>query len=469
MLNKKKQLTQFNCFENIKVDYSDNVSQDHIQETINKDKNFLLNFFEKQPYFKELMPNIKKAGRGTLYYHGLIKKGLEFKTDFFKAILRAIEKVKEENKNKSPKLKPKIRLYKLPKIKELKIKKQRIDDINVQKIKLIELEKEKFDKYKEQVKKFMPNTTVHSSNNNKKLKNIFSDSTPNIFFNGNSNIINKNNYNTNNSFYKNMNITKLSQNSLLTPKNDISTYYKSNNFKNLSRNDSFLSKTKLNANNVNDINNLLNKCIEEITSGKEVKGKVSKYNKHLSRTIQKKLKTGTNNNIKIDKKIIEDKKYQKNKYIKLEENNYANIKKKLNQKISYSLAYQNRKELYELFKSNKHAKSYTLHLNEMNKINKVMEKKRIIERKKINKVKSLCNLGYQENEFINKQMDKINNKNKELNKLDKSMENIPNDDSFSVKNNKNILKGSLLQNLLSFKDSEYKVLKDGNTLKKDNY
>ena len=317
MLNKKKQLTQFNCFENIKVDYSDNVSQDHIQETINKDKNFLLNFFEKQPYFKELMPNIKKAGRGTLYYHGLIKKGLEFKTDFFKAVLRVIEKVKEENKNKSPKLKPKIRLYKLPKIKELKIKKQRIDDINVQKIKLIELEKEKFDKYKEQVKKFMPNTTVHSSNNNKKLKNIFSDSTPNIFFNSNSNIINKNNYNTNNSFYKNMNITKLSQNSLLTPKNDISTYYKSNNFKNLSRNDSFLSKTKLNANNVNDINNLLNKCIEEITSGKEVKGKVSKYNKHLSRTIQKKLKTGTNNNIKIDKKIIEDKKYQKNKYIKL--------------------------------------------------------------------------------------------------------------------------------------------------------
>ncbi len=98
-----------------------------------------------------------------------------------------------------------------------------------------------------------------------------------------------------------------------------------------------------------------------------------------------------------------------------------------------------------------------------------MEEKRIIERKKINKVKSLCNLGYQENEFINKQMDKINNKNKELNKLDKSMENIPNDDSFSVKNNKNILKGSLLPNLLSFKDSKYKILKDGNTLKKDNY
>ena len=327
MLNKKKQLTQFNSFENIKVDYSEGESQNHIQETINEDKKFLLNFFEKQPYFKEIMPNIKKVSRGTLYYHGLIKKGLEYKTDFFKAILRAIEKIKEQNKNKSPKLKPRIRLYKLPKIKELKIKKQRIDDFNVQKIKLIELEKEKFDKYKEQVKKFIPNTTVHSSNNNKKSQNIFSESTPNIFFKSNSNIINKNNYYTNNSFYKNMNMTKLSQNSILTPKNDISTYYKSNNFKNLSKNDSFLSKTKFNANNVNDINNLLNKCIEEITSGKEIKGKVSKYNKHLSRTIQKKLKTGTKNIIKIDKKIIEDKKYQKNKYIKLEENNYANIKK----------------------------------------------------------------------------------------------------------------------------------------------
>ena len=458
-------LSKLKCFESLKVDYSDNEEPDLIHNIIKEDKNVLLNFFAKQPYFKELMPKIKKASRGTIYYKGLIKKGLQQQSDFFKIIMKSIKKIKEQN-GKKPKNKPKIRLYKLPKLKELKLRKQKIEDINVKKIELLQLEKEKFNKYKEQIQRHIPNTTI-SSYNTKKITKLFPSPNNNISFNNND--FNKINC-TNNSFYKNKNFggTKFSQYSMMTPFNDISTYYQSNNFKKLSRNESFLNKMKSSSNNINSLNSIITKCIEEITSGKEVNGDVSNYNKDLSKTIESKLKVHTRNSIKRDKNVIEDQKNKKNKYIKLEENNYANIKRKLNQKISYSLAYRNRKELIELLKSNKNAESYILHLNEMNKINRVMEGRRIIERETIHKVKSLCNIGYQKNEFVNKEIDKINSKNKGLNKLDKSLEYVPNDDFLDLKRQSNLLKGSLLPKLLSLRDESYRKINVGNSLNKIN-
>ena len=456
MLSKNQKLELLKCFESLKID-SNEENQETIDEAIDENKNFLLHFFEKQPYYKEMMPKIQKDSRGTLYYKGFIKKGVYNKLPFFQAIMKAIKTIKEE-KIKTPKVKKELSLYKLSKIKALEMKKNKIDNIGIKKIKLIQMENEKLNKYKEQIKKQFPSTTINSHFLKKYRKINASASSINFFNNSNFHSID----NTNNSFYKNGSSTgKISQYSMKTPNNnDISTYYKSNNFKNLSRNESFLNKIENNINyNNNNLHYLVNKCMEEITNGKKVKGSVSKYNRKISKTIQKKLKMNRIENK--DKKVIEEKK-KKNKYIKLEENNYANIKRIINQKMSNSLAYQNRKELNKLLKSNKNAESYLLHLNEMNKINKIMGEKRLIERETINKVKSLCNSGFKKNEYLNKEMNKINNKNSSLNKLSKTIDFSSNDD-FNISNNSinkqnYYIRGSLLPKLISLKDENiYKI------------
>ena len=437
MLNKNEKLKLLKCFESLKIGSNED-NQEAIDEAINEDKNFLLDFFKKQPYYKEMIPKIQKDSRGTLYYRGLIKKGLHNKSPFFQAIMKAIKSIKEE-KMKTPIVK-----------KELK---------------LIQLENEKLDKYKEQIKKQFPSTTINSHFSQKFQKINSSSSSINFFNNNNFHNID----NSNNSFYKNGSSTgKISQYSMITPNNnDTSTYYKSSFFKNMSRNESFLNilKTNINYNN-NSLHFLANKCIEEIKNGKKVKRNVSKYKKKISRTIRKELKTHKIENK--DKKVIEEQK-KNNKYIKLEEKNYANIKRKLNEKISNSLAFQNRKELIKLLKSNKNAKSYLLHLNEMNKINKIMEERRIIERETINKVKLLCILGFKKNEYLKKEMNKINYKNNEINKLNKTIDFNIDDYYFSnnsINKKKYFVRGNLLPKLVSLKDENLYKISLNNSLNK---
>ena len=461
MSERNVRFDKFNYFENLKLD-SDRDKNEAIHDIIQEDKQFVLNFFASQPYYKEMIPKMQKANRGTVFYRGLIKKGVQQKSAFFKAIMKSIQNIKEEKKIKikSTKNKRKIRLYKLPKIDELKIKKKKIENNSLKKIKMIQLEKEKLIKYREQIKKnIYPSTTINSNISIRIPKMISPSSSINFFNNNNNNI----DY-TNNSFYKNGNSTaKISQNSGIIPYNNKSTYYKSINFKNLSRNESFLNKYKYYNSHINtNLNYLVNKCIEEIMNGKEVKGKVSSYDKNISKTIQKKLKL--HKIINKDKKIIEERNKKNDKYMKLEEINYKNIKRNINQKISNSLAYRNRKELIELLKTNKNAHSYMLHLNEIDKINKAMGKKRIIERKMINRVKSLCDLGFKKNEFLNNKIDNINNKNNELKKLNKTTLDIPNDGFYTNNKQNHLLKGDLVPKLISLKSETEKIITVGDSL-----
>ena len=426
MSERNVRFDKFNYFENLKLD-SDRDKNEAIHDIIQEDKQFVLNFFASQPYYKEMIPKMQKANRGTVFYRGLIKKGVQQKSAFFKAIMKSIQNIKEEKK-----------------------------------IKMIQLEKEKLIKYREQIKKnIYPSTTINSNISIRIPKMISPSSSINYFNNNNNN--NNIDY-TNNSFYKNGNSTaKISQNSGIIPYNNKSTYYKSINFKNLSRNESFLNKYKYYNSHINtNLNYLVNKCIEEIMNGKEVKGKVSSYDKNISKTIQKKLKL--HKIINKDKKIIEEKNKKNDKYMKLEEINYKNIKRNINQKISNSLAYRNRKELIELLKTNKNAHSYMLHLNEIDKINKAMGKKRIIERKMINRVKSLCDLGFKKNEFLNNKIDIINNKNNELKKLNKTTLDIPNDGFYTNNKQNHLLKGDLVPKLISLKSETEKIITVGDSL-----
>ena len=466
MKKKVDEFDKYNCFENLNLDL-ENKENETIQDLIKEDKQYMIDFFSKQPYYKEMMPKILKASRGTVFYHGLIKKGLKYNTDFFKIIMRSIKKVKDEKKIKSPKAKKTIGLYKLPKIRELMIRKKKIEKNNLIKTQILQLKNEDFNRYREQIKKqIFPSTTKSVNKSSQITKDITCYNTINI----NNNLISDNF--SNNSFFKNGNSTgKISQKSFFSHyNNDISTYYQSNNFNNLSRNKAFLNKIKYN--NLNDNNNstnliyLINKCVEEIMSGKEVKGNVSNFNKNITRKIKHKLKTNKIENR--DKKILEEKNKKKDKYIKQEENNYANIKRKINQKISNTLAYENRKELTEILKLNKNARSYMLHLNEMNKINKILGERRIAERQRIHKVKSLCDLGYKKNEYLNKQIDKINYKNKELNQLNKTIEIMSTNDNHTIKKEKNSIKGTLVQKLISLNDESCQKIIVGSSLNKFN-
>ena len=451
MSTPKRQIVKMDCFSGLKLD-NPKEKQDTIQESIKEDKNFLVNFFAKQPYYSELMPKIKKASRGIVFYKGLIHKGLKHKSVFFEAIMKSIKKVNQEKSSPRPKSPKRLKLYKLPKIEELRIKKKKIEKIGKKKIKLIQLEKEKLDVYKEQIKnKYFPSTTI-----NRQKSQIYSTNTLNFF----NNRYLYSNSSTNNSFNKNGNLTgKLEQNIIISPiNNDLSTYYKSidtfKNVKSASRNRLMFTNKfqpfRINSSSTN-LHYLLDKCKEEISNGKEVEELVSNYNKNFMKDVQDKI--NSNRYINRDKTIIEDNINKKNKYTKLEEKNYAEIKRRMNEKISNSLAYKNRKELREILKINANARSYILHLNEMNKINEKLERRRIIEWKTIDKVNLLCDDGFKRNEYLKNKIDKINKKNDILNK---SKDIIINDDFYMNKNEKNQLAGTLIPKLLSIKKANEK-------------
>lgn len=435
---------KMNCFSSVTIENPKD-NQETIQDTIKEDKDFIINCFAQQPYYNDIMPKIKKASRGIVFYNDLIHKGLKHKSVFFDAIFKSVKKLNEMKLIKRPKSKRRIGLYKLPKIEELKIKKKKLEsNIKKKKIKLIQLEKGKKINYKfKEIEKsqIFPATTINRNSGTNTLNNL--NNFNNRYMDNNT---------TNNSFNKKGNTSlKFEPNLILNPiNNDLSTYRSKSNYanKNLSRNLIFINKIKdfQNCNSTSDLNYIVDKCKEEIITGREVEELVFNYNKNFLKDIQEKI----NNNriINRDKKVIEEKN-RRNKYIKLEEQNYENIKKRMNEKISNSLAYQNRKELLEILKINENAKSYILQLNEMNKINEKLGRRRVIEWKRIKKVNSLCYIGFRKNEYLKKQIDIINNKN---DRISKSNDIIINDNFYDNKNNKSMLMGNLVPKLISLRN-----------------
>ena len=70
----------------------------------------------------------------------------------------------------------------------------------------------------------------------------------------------------------------------------------------------------------------------------------------------------------------------------------------------------------EILKKDKNARAYDLYLKEADKINKKLIKRIILERKKINKIKSMVNDEFKRSIAINKRMNEINEKNREIHK-----------------------------------------------------
>ena len=447
-----------NCFHDFQLDDKKD-KKVTFHDIIQENNDYLLNFFEKQSYYREFMPLIQKSNRGHLFYSKIVRKGFKHKSPFFKAILKAIKDINEEKNKNLVQNKPKrLNVYKLPQIELLKLKKKKIELLSSKKLKDIEKTNERYNKYKSMIKDYLVSSSSFNFNSAKKEKKLISPlSTLNL--NNTTNSFNNNNI-SNEDFNKKLSFSPLSK--------DLSTFYISNTkFKSLSRNKSYNNSTFMNSPKYNkrNMNYIYDKCIEEIEHGNNVAEKVFNFDKKISKSIEKKLKK--NKIINKDKNIIEDQSQKKNKYIKLEENNYAEIKRKMNAKISYFYAYNNRKEFHELLKNNENAHAYILYLDEINKINERLDRHRKIERKRIDKIETLCDEGFRKKEFLKNKIDIYNKKHKDL---EKQIYLIPNDD-FYISNTSNKGKieqmGTLLPKLLSFKEECLKKITLGNSLNQD--
>jgi hypothetical protein len=443
----KKDMKIFNCFNTF--DLEDNKEdRQTFHETIEENNEILLNTYAQEAHFREIMPNIKKLSRSNYFYNKMVKKGFKHKSPFFQILLKAI---KEVNEAKHPIITPKrikrFNIYKLPEIELLKLKKEKIEKINQKKLENLQIKKAKFDKYREIIKEQLSSSRFQKTNSLTPKTIISPLST---FNSNNTNIFVNKNYNS-------------SEKNTLTNNKNLSTYYKSDiKFNTMRRSNSYNVLISPRAFK-EGMNRIYDKCTEEIEHGNKVAGNVFKYNIKLTKSIEKKY---IRKNKRLDrlKSMIDDKGKKKNKYKKLEEYNMKEIKRKMNEKISYFYAYKNRKEFKEVLRNSESTHAYNIYLDEMNRINERMDRRRIVERKRIDKIESMCEDGFKKKEYLKKIIDKFNKRHKD-NVKEKSL--IPNDDFYIVnRNNDKDQMGTLLPKLLSLRKTCLEEITVGNFLNK---
>ena len=337
-------------------------------QIIEKDKEFILNCFRKEPYYKDSISIMEKESKGSLAYRRMVKNGLKNKSSFIKVILKSIEKVKRE---KIGKKQPKIRKLKYGFCKsEIDILRKKRKEIESRiRLKSLELQKKE-----DSEKKYFSSI----ENNNKKLnslisagKNIIDPLDINLSSNKNISRINSGNTrifsgitkNLDNLSTKNKSLTRsISTSSFITKRANNND--NDNNNKNKKENN-FPEKKMI------KLNSILDKCKEEIKHGKRIGGKVENFTNNVNEDINLCKQNRNNkedNNIQ-DQKIIEDKITNKQKYKLLEIEKFNELKKSIDAKISDNYVYFNRKVYAEMAKEKRNDEEYDLYLEDINKIN----------------------------------------------------------------------------------------------------
>ena len=231
------------------------------------------------------------------------------------------------------------------------------------------------------------------------------------------------------SFNNNKNFSlsnRFSKNSSKINNKELSTYYKSDtNFKNLSLNTFNLFSPK-----INKAAYLIDKCLDEIDSGNIVSENMNKVSENFSKSIRQKYKTIE---FMQKAKILNLDTLGIKKYKKLELNNLNEIKRKLNEKISDTFAYNNRKGFNEQIKNAESTDAIYIYLHNMEKTNKRLENKRNIQRKNIRKIESLCEDEFAKKEYLKKRIDGFNKKHRN----EKRIKNFNSYDEFFLTNRKN--------------------------------
>ena len=414
-------------------------------QIIEKDKEFILNCYRKQPYYKDSISQLEKESKGIFAYHRLVKNGSKNKSSFIKILLKSIAKVSQIKKKEPIRRKLKYG-YKIPTLEVMKKKKLEIEKRN--KLKSIQIENEK-------MQNFEKRNFFSAENNIKKNrllsagKNIIEPET-NISTNknisrinsGNSRIFSGISYNLDNtSSILNKNLTRsVSCNSIMTKKE------KGNKI-----------EYPFQERKILKFNSILDKCKEEILHGKMIGGKFEKLTNNINDNlslIKKNRDNKEDNNIQ-DQKIIEDKITNKQKYKLLEIEKFKELKRKIDAKISDNYVYFNRKEYQEIVKDKRKEEEYDLYLEDINKINEKLEIKKRKEKEKLFEIENLLDDVYKKKNYLK---NKINNYsyNREIEKeYEQYMrDNIVFDDQFFILEEKKPEehKGTLIPKLLSKKE-----------------
>ena len=418
---------------------------DSFQYHLNEHTEDIVSIYGQSKDFNDIMPFIHKGKRRNFLYKRLVYKGIKYKSPIMKAIYNEIKK--NESKNKIRLLKRKIEavykqsnldLAKLKKKKWEKFKQLKSKDLN---IKSIEANSGKY------LIRSNSNFNINIASKTPKLNHNFS------FNDSNYSINNNNNFNITNRLSK---ISTKNSNS-----KEVSTYYKSDiNFGNLS-----INSFKSNSPRVNKAHYIVDKCLEEIDSGNEVADNMTKMEQDVTKNVKEKLIKI--NLLKQSNKLILDNIVFK-KYQNLEKNTLDEIKRKINEKISDSYAFRNRKGFNNQLKNAESTNAYYIHLHDIDKTNEQLEQIRNIQREKIKKVEMLCEDEFQKKEFLKKRIDSFNKKYKK-----EKNEQIILADRFFLTSRKNnnfennkINNGSIFPMLMNLREKCFEEITVGNFLKR---
>ena len=331
---------------------------------IEKDKEYILDFYRKEPFYKDTIDKMELKSRGNFYYKNLVKKQIQKKSNFVRIILKSISQINEKKKKNVDK--KKLRGYDVSQLESLRNQKRKMD---------IRLKsKENRDNFKSldignrNVFLLSGKNCIDSLSSNKK----------NRIFSGIKNDSEKDNKVT----LKSNLSRSLSLNSMII---------NNNNETNLMNNERRIDK----------FNGILNKCQKEIKDGDIIGGKMERFterfNKNLS--IVKKKREKVDNNIQ-DQKIVEDKIKPKQKYKLLEIEKFKELKRKLNVKISDNYVYFNRKEYSELVNDKRKDEEYDLYYEDINKVNEKILENREKEKSKFIEIKDLLEDSYKKKDYL---------------------------------------------------------------------
>ena len=476
-----KNLSNLTLFGNVPIKYCEQKKglRKTFHESIQKNKDFLFNFFDSQPYYNEFMSVIMKNSRGNNFYKKIIKNGVR-KSNFFKGIMKAVNDIGTQDDYIHKEKKKLNGSYKIPKLELLKKRKQKYE-IYLKKKNKVSENNNNYNKFikknnsmtqiiniKEQpilnlnLKSTFDNNIINNdTNNNNNINNNISSISIDTFHtinNKNESMTNFNNnlnLNLNSSKSSFMNLTKDNSNSgFYNIKNSRNIKNKNKSIKDLKQ---FFSRSqdKLLNYKTFKLGKILNKCNEELNYAQNVEDKVQKYNKNKTgEEIGQKIRNGLKNK---DQKIIEDNGVENKKYKKLEKEKFNELKKKINIiKVSEDYAYINRKELHEFMRDNENILAYQIYLKDMNKLNEKFAKKKEIEKKNISLIQNMLEDDFKKKEFLKYKIDNYHRKNVKQDELKKfRLKNM--NDHYENKNHgdKEVLNGTLLPKLIALKDYCY--------------
>ena len=461
-------LKSTSCFSNMSTRFSELQSKckKSFHDSIKDSKNTILNFFEKEPVYKDLMQDISKSSRGNVFYNKFVKHNMgsdERRSSFFQGLMKVIKQVQKEKEEK-PKIKSDFkRYYMIPKIELLRKKREKLGGYLNKKnktlddeIKVLKKSKSMLNQMKLSENTFFKGISNFQSNN---INNITGTSNVNdpIFSMETLQTFNQNNEGSMHNNLKdlndlsNFNLTKLS---LITqPRRVYQSSTKKLSRKSVNLGEYFEKKEKFIYQKNRRINKILDKCEKSLTQAKSVAEDFEKNSKKKdSLDILIKFRNAM---LTDDQKVINEmekgnKKYRE--YKKIEEEKFNNLKKNMDIKLSDEYAYMIRNELQDTFGVNGNVLAYQLYSRDMAKIKEKIEQNLLNEKKNIRNVKDLLDDIIRKKEFLKYQIDGYKEKQDKLNENKKNY-NFKKKEPYEDKNvNIEELKGTLLPKLIEIRD-----------------